>query len=158
MSARCTTALPTLGTQIIGLANSDFAPCLASSLFLFSLLLFVAFSVIALFLESLKIFLLSESFRPAMLFKQALNLLVIVWLVSSMLCQRKSYLLLHPSPDMIVSRDTISSHFLSLVRERWLRSRFRCRARRSTPEYREALQLPAMADLLAHHYSQWTIP
>ena len=46
--------------------------------FLFSLLLFVAFSVIALFLESLKIFLLSESFRPAMLFKQALNLLVIV--------------------------------------------------------------------------------
>ena len=78
MSARCTTALPTLGTQIIGLANSDFVPCLASSLFLFSLLLFVAFSVIALFLESLKIFLLSESFRPAMLFKQALNLLVIV--------------------------------------------------------------------------------
>lgn len=38
MSARCTNALPTLGTQIIGLANSDFVPCLASSLFLFSLL------------------------------------------------------------------------------------------------------------------------
>jgi hypothetical protein len=77
MSVRCTTAPPTFGTQIIGIANSYFVPCLASSLFLFSLLLFVVCSVRALFLESLEIFLLSESFGPAMLFKQALDLLFI---------------------------------------------------------------------------------
>jgi hypothetical protein len=118
MLVRCTTAFPTLGTQIIGLANSDLVPCLASSLFLFSLLLFVAFSVIALFLESLKIFPLSESFRPAMLFEQASDLLFIGKLVSSMLCRIKSHLPLPLCPNMIVSHYTSSSRLWSLVQER----------------------------------------
>jgi hypothetical protein len=77
MSVHFTTASPTLGTQIIGFANSYFVPCLVSSLFLFRLLLIGVCSVGALFLESFEIFFLSESFGPAMLFKQASDLLFI---------------------------------------------------------------------------------